>query len=137
MKISIDIAELQTITQSAIAEAEHRRKEKLAEVKAKEEQKHTVAVFKATNIVNDIPKRCAKEAEAGRNHAIVMSIGYKDHDKKSGPPYNLLTYDKLIGTAEMVWNACQEAKMNPTLEYWHDGFGEKSGFNLVVHWEKG
>ena len=54
----------------------------------------------------------------------------KDHEVTN----NKLRYSQLKGVGAIVWNACQGAKLNPTLEYWHDGAGIESGFNLVVNW---
>ena len=135
MKLNIDIQNLQDTTQVAIEEAEERRQKKLATIKAKTERAARAAELKAEGIIAQIPDRCAKEAEQGRNHAVVMGLDWdKDYEHQSGN-FNSLTHDRLKGSGAHVWNACQEANMNPTLEYWHDGCGIKSGFNIVVHWD--
>jgi hypothetical protein len=133
MKLNINIDELKATTQAAIDAAENRRLKKLAEIKAKDEREAKAALLKAEGIIAQIPSRCAKEAEHGRNHALAMSLKHSDYNH-SGPPHNQLPHDKLNGAAAHVWNACQEAGMNPTLEHWHDGGGMKSGFNVVVRW---
>lgn len=126
MKLNINIDELKATTQAAIDAAENRRVKKLAEIKAKDERAAAAALLKAEGIVAQIPSKCAKEAEQGRKHAIVMGLKHSD--------YWDACVESLNGAAAHVWNACQEANMNPTLEYWHDGGGMKSGFNIVVRW---
>tara|TARA_Y100000034_G_scaffold135296_1_gene206607 strand:- start:258 stop:656 length:399 start_codon:yes stop_codon:yes gene_type:complete len=128
-KLTIDINELKASTQTAIEVADKRRQQKLAETKAKDERVARAAELKAEGIIAQIPNRCAKESEQGRTHAIVMSLTYEEQGKTTPP-----THETIAGAAVHVWNACQEAELNPSLEYWHDGMGMKSGYNIVVHW---
>lgn len=125
--------ELRQKTDSAIAAAEQRRLQKIALVKAENERKQREAELRAEEIIAQIPAKCASEAENQRSHAIVMSLNYSEYETLPGQ-WNQLTYDRLKGAGSIVWNACQAAQLQPTLEYWHDGCGMESGFNIVVHW---
>lgn len=128
--MNINIDELKSTTQAAINAAEERRQKKLAEIKAKDEREAKKALLKAEGIIAQIPDRCAKEAEQGRSHAIVMSMSYSECSKIHNP-----IESSVKGAAAHVWNACREAELNPTIEHWHDGGGMRGGYNIVVHWE--
>lgn len=121
--------DLRHTTADAVRRGKERERRRLAEIKEKEEKQKQADELFAERVLLQVPGKCETEAEAGRSHAIVMSLKYgRDHDQTS----NKLTYNQLKGPGAIVWNALQEAKLNPTLEYWWDY--ETSGFNIVVHW---
>jgi hypothetical protein len=132
MQVNIDLNKLRQDTNDAIEEAKRLREQRLAKERFESELKKQEMEAKAQSILVQIPTRCAVEAKEGRSHAIVYSLGYDEY--RSGPPYNKIEPHEIKGVGALVWNACQKSNLQPTLEYWHDGCGMKSGFNIVVHW---
>ena len=131
MKINID--ELKEVTFAA------RQKQEdiviATMMAAADRKKAHQAVFeaKANYIVSQINGRAMKEAKAGRCHAIVMGLKWRDSDWH-GVGEQGVTPEILKDVAKLVWNACVTGGLKPTLEYWHDGMGINSGYNIVVHW---
>lgn len=123
------IQELTEITEKAIKEGEARARAIAAEKAEKETARRKLVLAKAESVIEQIPSRAKREATAGRNHAIIMAL--KNDDWKE-PSYNNSKPTNLIGVGRLVWEYCVEAKLNPTLEYWH----VKGGYNLVIHWPK-
>jgi hypothetical protein len=127
------INELRELTSSGrdrIAMAKLRAEE---EARQKEDRQRVLDQAKADNITGQIKERCRKEALAGRDFAIVMSIKYTDFK----PVYNgPVTYSSgtLRGASAIVWQHCVDEGLSPTLEDWHDGMGINGGYNIVVHW---
>jgi hypothetical protein len=128
-----NIQELTEITQKAIEEGERKAKAIAAEKLAKESAKRKLVLAKAEHVIEQIPSRAKREATAGRNHAIVMALNNDDWKEAS---YSNSKPTNLIGVGKLVWEYCVEAKLNPTLEHWHDGVGINGGYNLVIHWPK-
>lgn len=142
----MDISRLQRMSQEAreelqrqTAEAIRRGQEeahKRAETEALlEELKRIDQEHKAQMVIAQIQPRAEYESRHGRNHAIIMSVDYKDYDR---PPKNR-EYSKcdpswLKGVCKLVYQYCIGSHLRPTLDYWHDGVGVKSGFNIVIHW---
>lgn len=131
--MKINAKELRQKTDQAIIQGEKQRLQKLAAIEAKEKQKQLEDSIKADSIIEQIPSRCAKEAESGRDYAIVMSLKWMDDYKQPESNGNLKP-EELFGAGKLVWNACVEAELNPTIEYWWSGDGMESGYNIVVHW---
>ena len=89
----------------------------------------------AKNILAQIPGRALIEAQSGRNFAIVMNVGYRDIVLSERYPNNIMKPEWIIGeTGKLVYSGCVDLKLNPTLEYWYDGCGMESGYNIVIHW---
>jgi hypothetical protein len=130
----VDLAKLRKATEDAIQRGKEREKKRLAEVKAKDERQKQKDQLLASHILAAFPDKCEKEAEQGRSHAIIMGLKYsRDYDSPA-PNWNDLPYNKLKGPGALVWNYLSLAGLKPTIEYWHDGMGMDSGFNIVVHW---
>lgn len=127
------IQELTAITEKAIKEGEAKAKAIADEKIAKEHAKQKLVLAKAEHVIEQIPSRAKREATAGRNHAIVMALKSDDWKEAS---YTNSKPTNLIGVGKLVWEYCVGAKLNPTLEYWHDGVGVNGGYNLVIHWPK-
>lgn len=126
--------DLRRTTETAIAIGKEREKKRLAAIAAKEERQRKADELFAAHVLEQVPDKCEKEAEAGRSHAIVMSLKYsRDYDSPA-PNWNDLPYNKLKGPGALVWNALSLANLNPKIEYWHDGMGMDSGFNIIVQW---
>ena len=126
----IDVTQLRQLTEQAIQQGKEKEAKRLADVQAKNERQAKSDQLFAARVLAEVPDKCEKEASRERSHAIVMGLKWgRDHDYT-----NALTHDQLKGPASIVWNYLQEQKLNPTLEYWHDGIGMNSGFNIVVHW---
>ena len=132
--MKIDIAKLTATTKEAIKIGEEAARAKIEHEKRMEDEKRQVEEHKAESILLQIPARAEQEAKVGRNHATVMSIGYGDYH---GNTYkNTLDPNILIGAAKIVYDSVAKAGLAPTLEFWHDGVGMNSGYNIVIHWPK-
>lgn len=130
----VDLAALRKATTDAIQRGKEREKQRLADVKAKDERQKQKDQLLCSHILAQFPAKCEKEAEQGRSHAIIMGLKYgRDYDSPA-PNWNDLPYNKLKGPGALVWNYLAVAGLQPTIEYWHDGMGMDSGFNIVVHW---
>lgn len=133
--IMINIQELQKLTQEAILRGKEEKQRKDEEKARKKVALRDIQVTAAKNILAQIPSRALIEAQAGRNFAIVMNVGYRDSNLSQNHPDNVMKPEWIIGeTAKLVYEGCIDLKMKPTLEYWHDGCGIESGYNIVVHW---
>lgn len=83
-------------------------------------------------IIAQIPARAEFEAKHDGHHASIMSFKGKDVSFKFCDPA------WLTGPAKLVYEFCEKAGLEPTLEYWEhwpdrDG-PAKSGFHMVIHW---
>lgn len=133
--MTIDVNVLRRLTEAAIQkgkeEAERQKQIQLEEERRQKEMEE----LRAKGIIAQIPHRAKTEAIAGRSHAIVMGIAYSDYNKPRGNnEWNICRPEWLVGAAKIVWDYCVGANLKPTLEFWHDGVGIKSGFNIVIHW---
>lgn len=127
--------ELRRLVDIEIAEAHKRRAQNLIRQKAEEERRQLEIKMKAEDIIAQIPSRCAREAEAGRSHAIVMSLAHDDYNHKK--PYNKLDPKDLKNVGKIVWDVVFAAGLEPDLQHWDSGDGMKCGFNIIVHFRKG
>lgn len=134
MQLNIDPAKLRQMTNQAIADAEQRRQQKLAEKKAQQEREHRENLLKAESIIHSIPEQCAKAAENGEFGAIVMKLKHMEDYVIDSQNWGKLNPSQLKGVGALVYKACQDAKLNTSLTYWHDGEGMHSGFDLIIHW---
>ena len=133
IKLNIDIEKLKQQTKDGLLARQVEAEIAERRAKEKEARNRLLQELKAERILSQLSSRCEAESTAGRNFAIVMSVSHSD----CRPPNNLYGTCKpewLQGVPKLVYNACVEANLNPTIEYWHDGIGIESGFNIVVHW---
>lgn len=132
----VDINHLREVTAAAIAEGERRRHEIVVAEAEGKRRKEMQAKLKAGLILAQVPHRAKTEARAGRNFAIVMSIKHSDYTQPhENYDYNSCYPVWLTGAARIVFDRCNEIGLRPTIEFWHDGVGVESGFNIVIHWK--
>lgn len=129
----VDLAQLRQLTEQAIQRGKEKEAARLAGVNAENERKLKRDQLLAATILAEFPDKCEKEAGRGRSHAIIMSLKY-NRDYTHDTNFNTLQPDRLTGPGAIVWKYLKSAKLNPTIEYWHDGMGMASGFNILVHW---
>lgn len=129
-----DPDQLRVTTKKAVEEATLRREQKLVEIKKQEERQRQRDVLFAEHVLQQVASKCEKEAENGRSHAVIMSLD-RNRDYSSGDYRNTLGYQYLKGPGAIVWNELQKAKLNPQIEFWHDGVGYDSGYNIIVKWD--
>jgi len=130
----VDLAQLRQLTEQAIQRGKWKEEKRLADIKAEEERKAKRDQLFAATVLAEFPDKCEKEAGRGRSHAIIMGLKYDRDYTYQGSNFNTLSHDRLTGPGAIVWNYLQAAGLKPTIEYWHDGMGMDSGFNIVVHW---
>lgn len=132
--MNMNLERLRRLSEMARSDAEEERNRVLAEGKRQEELQRKNDELKADLIIQQISSRAETEASAGRNHAIVMSLNYNDY-KQPERVYNECKPEWLTSlSATTVYAYCVEEGFEPTIEFWHDGMGVNSGFNIVVHW---
>jgi hypothetical protein len=126
------IKETEEVRQRADEEKETEQKEQ----RAKAQLQERLDELKALQVIIQIPNRMETEARAGRGHAILMSVGYKDYERPHTKEmnWNMCRAEWLKGACRLVYQHCQESELKPTIEFWHDGVGVNSGFNIVIHW---
>lgn len=130
------LRDLRKKTGDAVQRGEQKRKaaEEAAELQKKRIQERDQRI--AENIIADIPLKCEEAAEKCQSQAVIMEMQY-DRDytyptQFGGTPVDL-PIECLRGPALIVWNRVKGA-LSIKIESWHDGMGEKSGYNLVVNW---
>ncbi len=132
----MDVAEWRQLTDRAIEEGRREAARLEAEQARAAEQQRQIERAKALEIISQIPNRARTAALAKQSYAIVM--GLREGSDIKRPPgnyqYSTCSVDWLAGTAKLVWDACVQNKLKPELQYWYDGGGMDSGFNLVIHW---
>lgn len=130
--------ELRRLTDTALAESKKRVRQEQAAATEKAELENRINQLEAEKIILQIPERSAFEANQGRSHAVVMGLesdrDYPQNFIGESESWQTLLPLQLIGPELLVYQNCVDAGLNPTLEYWHDGLGIKSGFNIVIHW---
>jgi hypothetical protein len=133
--IDIDIQKLKLETKKAIAEAIEMKNKGIIPIQAEFTRKAQEDQIKAEGIIAKIPSLCFKAAQDKQTSVCVMPLKRADyHHDTNG---NTLNYSQLKkGVAAIVWNACVLAGLKPSLEFWHDGCGMDSGFNMCVNWEE-
>jgi len=128
--------ELYQLTWQAIEEG-RRDAERIAHEKAEaEERERQAEQVLANSIIAQIPERARAAARAKQSYAIVMGLrsGTDYREPLGNRNHATLSEHWLTGAARLVWDACVNSKLKPELQYWHDGFGVNSGFNIVIHW---
>jgi len=129
----VDIQKLKQETEKAIAEAIEIKNKGIIAMQAQFTLKAQEDQIKAEGIIAKIPSLCFKAAQNGKTTVCVMPLKRTDYHNCYG---NTLKYSQLKkGVAAIVWNACVMADLKPSLEFWHDGIGMDSGFNLFVNWD--
>ncbi len=104
-----------------------------------------VTDLKVERILSQVPERCGVEARAGRSHAIVMSLTHRFGRHAEKGLYDYETPDNFVGTnsfnpawlvgvGRIVYDQLKAAGLQVGVEFWHDGVGVESGYNIVVHW---
>jgi hypothetical protein len=138
----IDVQHLRAITSEAIRNAEVERVARLeAEDRAQREKSDRAqreAEAKADRILSQVPERCGLEAKAGRSFAIIMSLkSYEDYDIDHDHRCrrnDSFSFTWLKGAAKLVYERLVADGVPVKFDYWHDGVGVQSGFNLLVTW---
>lgn len=125
--MNIDLSKLREMTNAAIQRGNEEKERKLALIEEKRVRQARADQLLAEQILTEIPSKCEQEAARERSHAIVMSLRY-------GRDYIGNSETDLKGPGAIVWNHLVEQGLNPTLEYWHDGVGVESGYNIVIKW---
>ncbi len=114
---------------------EERRKQDAKRERAEMERRTQGEENKARLIIQQITERTSLEARTGRYHAIIMSVDREERGSDTVmDELPRCDPETLKGTAAIVYRHCANEGFNPTLEYWHDGLGYTSGYNIVVHW---
>lgn len=117
--------DLRKITKNAIKKGIELKNKKLVALKEEEESKQREYEALAATILESVPQLCQDAAEKGKDQVVVMAlIRGRDYER----------CQQLKGVGGIVWNSLQEAKLNPSIDYWYDGGGMDSGFNLSVQW---
>ncbi len=133
--MSITPQELTLMTKKALKKAERAKAAAAEQQRAEAENQRQIEETKAQGIIQQIPHRAKTEAGQGRSHATIMSVHNKDYQR---PPldnqHDRCKPEWLIGSCKIVYDYCKKAGLEPTIEYWHDGVGINSGFNIVIHW---
>ncbi|MBU0625719.1 DUF2058 domain-containing protein [Patescibacteria group bacterium] len=93
----------------------------------------------AKRIVAQIPPLIRQRATAGYNFAVVLqlksTVDYTPRPTGALRRYDVCEISQLKGVAAIVFDQCDLAALRPTIEYWHDGCGRDSGFDIVVYWD--
>jgi hypothetical protein len=134
-KQQVTPAELRKITEDAIKARKDRADEIAARKSKAAARKLALDKAKAQKIIDSILDRAKREAEAGRSHAVVMSVRYEDYERPGNENnYTVLKPEWFKTVCRLVWEHCVTENLNPTLEHWHDGCGIEGGHNIVIHW---
>lgn len=133
--MDVDVRRLQQLTRKAQERQRAEREEQMAQERHEAELKRLQEEQKAQMVISQIAHRAETEAIAGHNHAVLMSVGFADYDRpRQNRTWNYCNPIWLKGACRLVFEHCEKIRLEPTLEYWHDGVGVKSGFNIVIHW---
>lgn len=124
--------ELRQITVDAILRGQEEQRKKLIRIREENERKAKRDQLLAEQVLSQVPKKCRLEAAEGRTHAVVMGLEYsRDYERY---PSGNLEHTALRGPGALVWNALRNAGLDCAIEYWHDGVGVNSGYNIIVKW---
>ena len=89
----------------------------------------------ADTVIEQIPTRAMLESLVGRTYSILMGIPKQDIDRQHVEHHEgLISPEMLCGQTKQVFDFCRDNNLHPTLEYWDDGKGDMSGYNVVIHW---
>ncbi|OGY62361.1 MAG: hypothetical protein A2745_02080 [Candidatus Harrisonbacteria bacterium RIFCSPHIGHO2_01_FULL_44_13] len=95
---------------------------------------------RAEQVISHIPNLTEAAARTGKNKAVIMDITAKDYERPSQCLFRAWDWrvckpEWLAGACKLVFDYCQEAGLDPRIEYWHEDVGMKTdGFYMVVHW---
>lgn len=124
----IDVSLLRQETADAVHHGKRLRQQEINRLAAEVSEKQKASEAFAKFVIAQIPRKCHQAAGFERTHAVVMSlVSDKDYDGFDQPKV-------LKGAGKIVWDACLKSQLHPTIEFWHDGVGVSSGYNIVVHW---
>lgn len=129
------VDELRKKTVDAIAEGKRKKAAKEAEDRAANLRQKVEWHAIACSAIDKIPSICEKAAEKGLFEAKVFRLQYNRDYESNGALYNTLNYSQLRGPAALIWNWCQQAELNTTVQYGHDGCGVDSWYDIVVNWK--
>ncbi len=128
----IDVEHLRNLTESANHENASKLAAKIiANTKKKQEIKEIQKVI-AENYMSQVAEKCEKAAKEGDYSCKIMEL-VQGRDYSGFP--SSLTIDKLQGVGKLVVEMCHKNNLTCTAEYWHDGIGIVSRFDLRVSWE--
>lgn len=138
--MNVDLDNLRKVAQAARTRSKEVRRLRAEAEKREQKARDAANRAKAEMILSQVEARCLAEAQHGRNHAIIMSVGQTDYERPQGPIRDI-QWDRcdpkwLKGAAKLVFEALLAGQLNPTIDYWHDGVGVNSGFNIVAHFEE-
>jgi hypothetical protein len=128
MKIDINkLREVADLANKNAIEAVKRRRqeEELKKQKFAKEQE-----VRANNILDSVESICNKAASKGDYTAKIMRLKH-DVDHKSFS--SSLTVGGLRNAGRIVFDSLEEAGLNPSIQFWHDGVGIESGFDIWVN----
>ena len=93
--------------------------------------------LKAEFIIKIIPIILERELLEDSDRAVIMKIDSDDCKRPSGDksPEDKCKPEWLRGVAKLVYDACVELKLNPTIEPWMNTEYTDSGFEIVVRFE--
>lgn len=129
----IDVQKLKELTNKAIQKEQERQTDALKKEQAAEERERKKHQLMAENIIAQIEDKCVREALMQRTHVIVMSLkDDRDYDRKIWP--QTPNKQTIRGPGKIVFDFCEKEGLMPTIEYWHDGMGLESGYNIIVRW---
>lgn len=132
----IDVKELRSTTDKAIENALEEARKETKRQKEKEERLAKENQLTAYNIIEKIPSKCQSLAEEGKSNLVVMKLS-TNRDIRFGKSLqinNPRDRQSLVGVGAIVWDYLVSQNLNPTIEYWHDGMGSNSGFQIEITW---
>jgi hypothetical protein len=118
----LDKDALRKITLDAQGRQKTKHAKQQAEKKADDEQKHLAAEQRAQEIIRSIPEIARTEAEKGNWAAAIMTLAQTGDYDGSKCSYDfhldslLVGPEALIGAAKMVYQHCQKAGLQPSVE---------------------
>ncbi len=130
----IDVQKLKDLTNEAIQKEQEKQAEALRKEQAAEERERKKHQLIAENIIAQIEEKCIREARMQRTHVIVMSLtDYRDYNSAEIWP-QAPNKDTIKGPGKIVFDFCEKEGLMPIVEYWHDGVGFRSGYNIIARW---
>lgn len=139
LHMKIDLKALRQLTAQAIVNGEKEREDEFSRIVAKKARKDLQAELLANQIISQILIKCEKEAIKERSQAVIMELKLHrdytfDTSKGNIPGPTKVEPENLIGAGKIVYQYCVDNGLNPKINYWWDGIGLKSGYNILVYW---
>lgn len=128
------LEKLQVLQAKAHSRIKEKQEKNIAGRRGKQNFARVIEELKAREIIGQIHARTRQEAMSDRNHAIVMSLDHSDYERPLASDWRTCEAKWLKLTAHLVYEYCEEQGLEPTIEYWYDDIGTKSGFNILAHW---